>query len=99
VAIARPIPRLAPVTMLTGFGKCLVDAFRNFLEGEGFDERFAVHEYSGGVHHAARDSVLVIALHRIRKSRIGEGRDGCVRVDIVRFGEIRQPGVEISLSW
>src|SRR5664280_2840542 len=53
IAMARPMPRLAPVTMLFGLGKGVVDSLRDFLEREGFDEWRAVHQGGGRVDYPA----------------------------------------------
>src|ERR1035437_7747204 len=60
IAMARPMPRLAPVTMLLGLGKSVVDSLRDFLESEDFDEWRAVHQCRRRVDYPATHAFLVV---------------------------------------
>src|ERR1017187_7106443 len=62
IARARPMPRLAPVTMLLGLGKSVVDSLRDFLESEDFDEWRAVHQRGGRVDDPAAHAFLEVLL-------------------------------------
>src|SRR5271157_4785793 len=93
--MARPMPRLAPVTMLLGLGKGVVDSLRDFLEGENFDEWRAVHQRRGGVDNSAAHAFLVILLHQLGVVRIVQRRQRLFGLDAVLAREFRHPVLEV----
>ena len=75
MAMARPIPRLAPVTKATGLfggGKFGVDGFGNVFHRKGLDEWPPVDQNSGSVGDTARHAFLVILLHQCGQARVVE---------------------------
>src|ERR1035437_2246925 len=95
IATARPMPRLAPVTMLFGLGKGVVDSLRDFLEREGFDEWRAVHQRGGGVDYAAAHAFLVVLLHQLGVARIVQRCQRFLGLHAVLAREFRHPVLEV----
>src|ERR1035437_7509807 len=95
IAMARPMPRLAPGTMLFGLGKSVVDSLRDFLESEDFDEWRAVHQRGGGVDDPAAHAFLVVLLHQLGVVRIVQRRQRFLGLHAVLAREFRHPVLEV----
>src|SRR5215472_1956316 len=98
MAMARPIPRLAPVTKATGLfggGKFRVDGLCDVFEGEGFDEWLSIYQNGGRLGDAARYAFLIVFLYQRSQPRVAK-RSSCLGgIYAVILSELGQPLVEV----
>src|SRR6266849_2290698 len=97
VAMARPMPRPAPVTSATGLlcgGKLGVDGFSNFFEGEALDEGLPVHQDRGRLRDSACYAILEIVFHQRGQALIVESGHRLGGIGPVVLCELPEPIVE-----
>src|ERR1700730_16815747 len=96
--MARPIPRLAPVTRATGLfgcGKFGVDSLGNIFHRKGLDKWASVDQNGGSMGNTARYAILVIFFNQCGQVCVAQGGYGFCRIYCVVLDELRETVIEI----